>query len=101
MASDFLRWDCARCDQTAATNPLRQVGTPMHTCPGMRMMTVPYRHAGADEDVRLVEREDYVRGEDVRSDEDGRPWMAADVIRADGSNDRYVYAPTAVLNMRA
>jgi hypothetical protein len=98
--SSTVGWDCPKCDRSAAVDPLRQPGTPMHVCPGLHMMTVPFRLAGSDSDVRLVEREDYVRHEDVRTDDEGRPWMAADVIRADGSNDRVVYAPTAHLDQR-
>jgi hypothetical protein len=65
------------------------------------MMEIPMRRAGEDSEVRLVEREDYVGTEDVRTDEDGRVWMAAQVVHGDGHEDRFVYAPTAYVNARA
>jgi hypothetical protein len=45
-------------------------------------------------EVRAVLREDYVGGEDVRYDGEGRPVMAVTVTRDDG-RDCVVYAPTA------
>ena len=43
---------------------------------------------------RAVEREDFIHGEDVRYDADGRP-VAAVVTTRDDGNDVVVYAPTA------
>jgi hypothetical protein len=48
---------------------------------------------GARGDIRIVEREDYVAGEDVQL-ANGRPIMRAERVRDDG-NDVWVYAPTA------
>ena len=99
VIDDPRAWDCSRCDQTAVT-PASQPGTPMHVCPGLRMMEIPFRRAGEDADTRLVEREDYVGDEDVRTDENGGVWMAAEIVHGDGHTDRFVYAPTAVMDLR-
>jgi hypothetical protein len=50
--------------------------------------------AGTRCKVEAVEREDYVGGEDVQYDDDGRPIMAVVTTRDEG-NDVAVYAPTA------
>lgn len=67
----------------------------MHNCPGMRGFSIPMVPAGQRADVRLVERGDYLAGEDVPLDGEGRPWMRAEVERPSGQVDVWVYAPTA------
>jgi hypothetical protein len=66
----------------------------MHTCPGLSGMTAPLAPAGAPSDARLIAREDYLRGEDVPRDDEGRVWMAVKVT-TDDSEHVAVYAPTA------
>jgi hypothetical protein len=73
----------------------------MHNCPGLALMSIPMIPAGSRADVRLVERDDYVAGEDVRTDAEGRPWMRAEVERESGQVDVWVYAPTAHTGYRA
>lgn len=67
----------------------------MHNCVGMALFTLPLIHAGERADVRVIEREDYVGSEDVRTDAEGRPIMRAEVERDSGQVDVWVYAPTA------
>jgi hypothetical protein len=57
---------------------------------------VPY---GSSDRVTLIEREDYVGTEDVRTDAKGTPYMRAEVERRDGHRDAWVYAPTANVRM--
>lgn len=73
----------------------------MHDCPGLALMAIPMVRAGERADVRLVDREDYVGTEDVRTDAEGRPWMRSEVEHHDGHVDVYVYAPTAHAGSRA
>lgn len=92
------RWVCPNCDLTDVTHE----ATPhsrMHQCPGARGMTVPMVPDGVRCKVELHPREDYVAGEVVQVDEDGRPWMNATVTRDDGT-DVAVYAPCATASFR-
>ena len=50
--------------------------------------------AGTRCKVEAVERQDYINGDHVRLDGEGRPVMAVVTTRDDG-NDVAVYAPTA------
>jgi hypothetical protein len=50
--------------------------------------------AGVRAEHRTVEREDWVGGELVQTDEDGRPVMAVVTVRDDGQ-DCTIFAPTA------
>ncbi len=92
-------WGCSRCTGTTRT-PAGQPGTPLHRCGGLAGMTIPYVEAGKRADVQLVQREDYVGGDMVQVDADGRVWAAARVTRDDGE-DVAVYAPCATGNGRA
>lgn len=86
-------WECPNCEQTNVT---RQAGphSSMHICPGARGMTVPFVPAGIRAKVEIHDREDYVAGEMVQTDQDGRPVMSAVITRDDGE-DVAVYAPCA------
>jgi hypothetical protein len=68
----------------------------MHTCRGLAGLTAPMVPAGTRCKVEVAEREDYIAGEDVQRDGDGRPVMNVRVTRDDGE-DLAVYAPTAHL----
>ena len=87
------RWECPNCPVTDLTPA--HVTNRFHACRGLKGLSAPLVPAGADCQVRAVEREDYVRGELVQTDGDGRPVMAIVPERADGSNDMVVLAPTA------
>lgn len=84
-------WVCPNCPATAAT-----VGADnrFHSCAGLAGLVAPMVLDGVRCEVRAVLRDDYVGGEDVRLDGDGRPVMAVTVTRDDGQ-DRVVYAPAA------
>lgn len=87
------RWECPNCDQVAVTHQ-PEPHSHMHICPGARGMTVPFVPAGIRAKVELRDREDYVAGEMVQVDENGRPVMSAVITRDDGQ-DVAVYAPCA------
>ncbi|MFH8805235.1 hypothetical protein ACH4F6_37795 [Streptomyces sp. NPDC017936] len=87
------RWVCPNCPATART-----VGADnrFHPCPGLAGLLAPMVLDGVRCEIRAVVREDYVSGEDVRLDGEGRPVMAVVTTRDDGQ-DCTVYAPTALL----
>lgn len=88
----YQDWECPNCsvrDRTAGA-PNR-----FHVCPGLGGITAPLVLAGTDCRVRAQVREDYVGGELVQYDDEGRPVTAVVTERPDGSNDVVVLAPTA------
>ena len=87
-------WYCPRCDAAAQTVDTK---VPWHNCPGLAGLSIALVQQGVDAKVEAVERQDYVAGEDVRYDDNGRPAMAVVTTRSDGSNDVAVYAPCASL----
>jgi uncharacterized protein YodC (DUF2158 family) len=90
-------WECPSCPTVHRTQGvLPPNAAPMHSCPGLKGFSAPFVPAGTKARHVAVEREDYVNGETVRVDAEGRPIMAIRTERADGSNDCHVYAPTAV-----
>lgn len=90
-------WECPNCDLTEVTHlPADAVASRFHTCRGLRGLTAPMVPAGTRCKVEAVEREDYVGKETVTVDGDGRPVMAIETIRDDGT-DRAVFAPCATL----
>lgn len=86
-------WVCPNCSVQSVTTEARP-HTRFHTCPGLRGLTAPLVQAGTRVKVTAVEREDYVGGDYVQTDADGRPVMAVVTERDDG-NDVMVFAPTA------
>jgi|SRR5882757_8198 len=92
-------WVCPYCPSSIKTKGAG-ARTPLHECPAKAGFRLPMLAQGERGDVRLVEREDYVGGEDVQTDGDGRPIMRAEVEHADGHCDTYVYAPTARVEVR-
>lgn len=93
LAPPVRRWECPNCSAEHVTEQA-EPHTPFHTCPGLRGLTAPYIPAGTKAQVVAVEREDYVGGEDVQRDAEGRPVMSVVTVRDDGQ-DVAVYAPTA------
>lgn len=91
-------WICPNCTVRARTiRP--DAPMPMHACKGLNGLTAPLVPAGTRCKVEAVERGDYVNGDVVQTDADGRPWMAVEVTRDDGT-DRAVLAPTATGSAR-
>lgn len=93
------RWACPSCGKLAVTREALP-HTEFHHCPklGITAPMVELRTADLDPmSVRhvVVERDDYIGDEDVTLTDSGRPVMAVDLERADGSNDRAVFAGAA------
>lgn len=91
-------WECPNCTVTQVTHEVRP-HTRFHACRGLLGMTAPLIPVGTRCKVEAVVREDYVNGEDVRYDGEGRPIMAVVTTRDEG-NDVAVFAPTATANAR-
>jgi hypothetical protein len=90
------RWTCPNCDATAVTHlPGDAVASHFHSCRGLRGLTAPMIPAGTRCKVQALEREDYIAGEHITYDGEGRPVMAVETTRDDGT-DRAVFAPCAV-----
>lgn len=90
-------WYCPAC-KLEHVDTDRRARQPMHPCPRLKGLTMPFtldRGAG----YRLVDRGDYVRGDDVQTDDDGRVVMAIETHHTDRAPDVTVLAPC--LNIRA
>lgn len=87
------RWACPSCTTTDVT---RQAGphTRFHSCPALGL-TAPLVAEGERVKVTVNRPDDYVRGELVQTDTDGRPVMNVVTEHWDGRTDCAVYAPTA------
>lgn len=94
------RYECARCGVKAEI-PAAITTVPMHACAGAKGFRLPMVPWQSGDRVFAIEREDMLNGEDVPVDADGRPIMRAEVERADGHRDVWVYAPTAHAEMRS
>ena len=89
-------WECPNCPATERTRPLPPNASRMHTCPALHSLTAPLVRAGADCRVVAVERGDYLAGEQQRTGDDGKPYMAVETIHADGHNDLTVFPGVAI-----
>lgn len=90
------RWVCPNCSFTDVTHlPDDPPASRFHPCQGLKGLTAPMVQEGVDAKVEAVERGDYANGERVQIDGDGRPVMAVETTRDDGT-DRAVFAPLAV-----
>jgi hypothetical protein len=87
------RWTCPNCDAVRVTREL-DAHTPFHPCAALAGFSAPMVPAGTRCKVTALERDDYIGGELVQRDGNGRPIMAIVTTRDDGE-DRAVYAPTA------
>lgn len=93
-------FECSSCGKRVKTNDT-YVAPRLHPCPALNglLADLTLCNTRGDLDVKVkhvpIAREDYVGDELVRRDDNGRPWMAMDTLRADGSNDRLAFAPTA------
>jgi hypothetical protein len=72
----------------------------MHDCPKLHGLVAPLVLEGTDCKVIAVERGDYLRDEEQRTGDDGRPYMAVETWHADGRNDAAVFAPVATFGVR-
>lgn len=98
MDGPLHHWRCPGCgaeDQTREREPHMR----MHRCRAARGLEVPLLPDRTKAKLVVVEREDYVGGEDVRLDPElGRPVQAVLAVRDDGQ-DCTVYAPCAHASM--
>jgi hypothetical protein len=91
-------WYCPNCTQTDVTFR-GDVHQQMHNCRGLKGLIAPLLERGTAAKVVAREREDYINGELVQYDPDGRPVMAVETVRDDG-NDLIVLAPAAGASAR-
>lgn len=96
IVTPIRRWMCPNCKQTAITHDA-DPHTRFHRCVGLKGITAPMIEEGIRVQVTAVEREDYVAGEKVVTNEAGRPIMAVRTDYSDGHNDVAVMAPTATV----
>jgi hypothetical protein len=90
------RWTCPNCTTTTVTRlPADAVASQFHPCPGLKGLTAPMIQEGTRAKVEALEREDYTNGDHLTYDGDGRPIMAVETTRDDGT-DRAVFAPVAI-----
>jgi hypothetical protein len=87
-------WACPNCDLEQVAQGAKP-GTLFHNCAGLKGLTAPMVPAGTVCKVETRVREDYIGGELVTVDGDGRPVMSVETTRDDG-NDLAVFAPTAL-----
>jgi hypothetical protein len=93
LITSLTEWVCPNCTATDVTHEA-QPHTRFHSCKGMKGLTAPMVPAGTKCKVEAHEREDFIGGEIVQVDGDGRPVMSLITTRDDGE-DCTVYAPTA------
>lgn len=86
-------WTCPNCTFTDVTHEA-QPHSRLHVCRGLRGITAPMVPAGTKARVVARDRDDYVNGEDVYTDAEGRPVMSVVTTRDDGE-DCAIFAPTA------
>jgi hypothetical protein len=99
LAPPVRRWACPNCDTTSVTRESAP-HTRYHPCSGLAGMLAPMLEDGVRAKVIAMPREDYVGGDDVRYDDDGRAIMSVVTIRDDGM-DCAVMAPTATATARS
>jgi hypothetical protein len=97
----YQDWACPNCHLSERTRPLPPNSSRMHSCPQLHGLTAPLVLEGTDCKVTAVERGDYLRDEEQRKGDNGRPYMAVITERADGTNDAHVFAPVATFGVRA
>jgi hypothetical protein len=94
-------WTCPNCTVRARTTR-PDAPIPYHACKSAKLrglLTVPLVPAGVSAKVEAVERADYVNGDMVQTDAEGRPVMSIITTRDDGQ-DCAVLAPAATGSSR-
>lgn len=92
------RWSCPNCTATKLTREARP-HTPFHPCSGFAGLMVAFVPDGTDCKIEAREREDYINGDLVQTDGNGRVIMSTVTTRPDGQ-DTTIYAPTATVRSR-
>jgi hypothetical protein len=98
LLANERHWACPRCgfeDVTYEPDPHSR----FHNCRALAGLSTPMVPADIKAKVSTVEREDYIAGDMVQTDGNGRPVMATVIEREDGE-DRAVYAPCATASLR-
>lgn len=90
-------WFCPNCDQVDVTVESRP-HTRFHACGRMGGLTAPLLPAGTKCKVVAHEREDYINGQIVTVDANGRPVATIETVRDDG-NDVIAFAGCANINI--
>lgn len=91
----ITRWECRNCSRRAVTRGL--IPNRFHDCPGLHGLVAPLIREGSDCRVIAVERGDYLRNEQQRTGDDGKPYMAVVTEYADGHTDAAVFPAVATL----
>lgn len=94
------RYWCPNCDVTHVAVGARPTEIPFHPCRGLVGLSAPLIPVGTKAKVEAKVREDYINGEMVHTDGEGRPVMSIETTRDDGT-DLAVLAPCAVADFRA
>lgn len=87
------QWRCPECSREHVTRETLP-HTPMHQCPRLRGAWAPFVPAGTKAKLTVNTWEDYVGGELVQTDGEGRPIMSITTTRDEGQ-DCHIFAPTA------
>lgn len=97
-------WECPSCHFRQITHDPRPT-TQLHACRSHNGVAIPLVQVHPDKGApkllhRIVERGDYVNGEQgLRYDANGRPIMAVQTERPDGSYDTHVFPGVAVMDI--
>jgi hypothetical protein len=98
LLAQNIRWSCPNCTATLVTGTRHPF--PQHRCRGLKGLFAPFVEDGQASKVFIQEREDYVRGELVQTDGEGRPVSSIVTVRDDGS-DCKILAPAARVGSQA
>lgn len=90
-------WHCPQCSSAARTFDSK---IPWHRCAGLAGLVAPLIDVGTRGESKAIERGDYINGEAVQLDANGRPVMAIVTTRDDGQ-DCTIFAPCASLGLEA
>jgi hypothetical protein len=91
-------WTCQNCTLRARTTR-PDAPIPYHACKGLRGLTAPLVPEGVRAKVEALTPEDYIGGEMVQTDGEGRPFMSVVTTRDEGQ-DCAVLAPCATGSAR-
>lgn len=93
----FKYWHCHNCQEAARTVDDK---IPYHYCGKLALgLQIPLVPKGVASKIEVVERQDYIGGEVVQFDENGRPVMSVVTTRDEGQ-DCAVYPATAQGSVR-
>lgn len=91
-------WVCPNGCPAYSITERADVHQQMHVCQALHGLMAPLIEEGQRVKVEAVEREDFIAGEVVTKDENGRPIMAVHTTREEGE-DRLIFAPAATMEV--